>query len=703
MSEIKLTFPGNLSWSAFNLFRDCERHFFYAKILKCPISDRVETKWGRFGNCVHDAIENADNPNYSFDDFWIKYKMFDTDMSKEIALECVERALRSATYKNLKHKERKVEFPWRGMNVKLIIDAEENDGSIVDWKTSTFDRKKVNDYRQQTIWYAWGIWKKTGIVPPKVKVMFVKYDMPVFEWEVKIEELQKFELHIIEVLEQLQTKKEFDDYRLNNKSCFFCGFKKKCRADSIQKKENLVFNLEIDHDYVQIKTDMQDNFFDNTLSDFFSYEIDNSYFVKKAMAKRGVKNFDGVVRMYKDGKVPIGFYHKLKELLKQYGEYANKMVIIYEKDKRVFNKTQIATPHLNDVELRPYQKAAVKHIINSKISMTEIATGAGKTVMAAEIIKTLGNKTLFVVDRNILLTQTKKVFEDYGLRFIGSVTAGKQSWGDVTIASIQTLTQLIKKKDKEVLRQIGLCDVVIVDEAHGAKSKSYQTLMKHVGAEYRIGLTGTAYADGNSSLELYKSFGFPDYKITNKELIDSGHLTPCECTFLKYEAGHILNGDYSEVYDQILKVEYRLRIVEEICATHKHDNTLIMVDKIEHIIITKELLKQYNIHVIQGATNIKERDTILKTIKSSSGNILIATSQIIQKGVDIPNLDVIINYTANLGTVKTRQSLGRVLRTSKGKDKAYYYDFYDEHPTLKKHTHERIKTLEEQGFDVTIK
>jgi len=83
-------------------------------------------------------------------------------------------------------------------------------------------------------------------------------------------------------------------------------------------------------------------------------------------------------------------------------------------------------------------------------------------------------------------------------------------------------------------------------------------------------------------------------------------------------------------------------------------------------------------------------------------NCIVMTQSIGAEGLDIPDLDVIINAAANAGNVKSIQVLGRVLRTSEGKDQAVYYDFYDSSKTKKRHSRMRVKAFREQGYAVKI-
>jgi superfamily II DNA or RNA helicase len=680
----------NVSFSLLNLYKSCERNFYYSIISKEKPTDKVEQKYSLFGNAVHEAIE-LDK------DVWDKYGINDDKLTYDIYKECVEFA-KSLKYK-YKKKEEVIVFNHKGYTFKGIIDATLDDGSIVDWKTSTYSEIKKEEYKTQLLYYNFLYYMKHGVVPPKSIIVFLKAKK-VFEWSFTLDDIKKCEIQVLNALKSIENKKSFAEFKPNYSSCFFCAFKSKCEHDTIVLPNEKMFNVAYDHDWVYITTPMP-NKFNSVVSDLLSYEMDNAHFIKRAMAQKGIKDYDTTVRLYNNQKAPLGFKNFLIDMLHKYCEANNTKCIINEIDKRILNHVPIEVPvRLNDIVLRKYQEDAIRYILDKKICMPEVCTGAGKTIMACEIIRRIAKKTLFVVDRNILLNQTVDEFKNH-FKSVGKITNGKLEDGDIVVASIQSIIALLKK-DKSFKNYISHFGVVIVDEAHGTKAKSYKTMMSYVSAEYRIGLSGTAYSDGNDSLELYRTFGFPDYKIRAIDLINEGYLVMPEIHFLKYEDDDVLFGNYAEVYNQLLESKGRLQALKKVVdEKFMKYNILIMIDKLAHIdIISEYMPKESNVMVIEGKTKISERNKIIDTLKKTKGNVLIATSSIIQKGVDIPTLDVIVNYSANAGSVKTIQSLGRVLRKSDSKDKAWYYDFYDTHSKLKQHTEKRIQALKQQGYEI---
>ena len=137
---------------------------------------------------------------------------------------------------------------------------------------------------------------------------------------------------------------------------------------------------------------------------------------------------------------------------------------------RKYDKTR-RTP-TRSLTLRPYQDRAVDAVVTAWASDPRVClalpTGAGKTVVAAGLIRTAqaeGMRVAFVTDRLTLIPQTIRMFESAGLRCAvvqGDNTSGpgEQSAAHVVICSAQTLdARHIDPNDLDVV-------MTIVDECH---------------------------------------------------------------------------------------------------------------------------------------------------------------------------------------------------------------------------------------------
>jgi superfamily II DNA or RNA helicase len=523
---------------------------------------------------------------------------------------------------------------------------------------------------------------------------------------IDMSDINKMEEKIKNIIKNINSKNTFSDYNENTNNCKFCPYKTKCWEDTFKDDKEIVVNVILTDNRIKIETGkFLQNKIDKVLDNKLSYEIDNKYYVVKAMKQIGI-DFDGMVHLYMNSSTYLGFKNyiiellqtDLKEFLEKKGFKLNIKII---DERNIPNiSANLKCKELNGIDLRDYQKNVVEKAIKEEITILGLCTSAGKTVIASEIIRILNYKTLFVVNTIDLLNQAKKTFEKtLGVK-VGTITGGKAEWEGITVATIQTIIKYLKNEDNEFIKQLHECNLIIVDECHFSKAKSYSLLMENVKARYRFGLSATPYAYGNNSLEIYKSFGFPKINISLQDLIKLGYLTKPEIKFIKYEhKEHYF--DYEDAYSGCLNSEERLNKLKEIVDNHKNDYILIIVRRINHADMIKELIGS-DVEIIKGSISKKKREKLLNEMREGKRKILIGTDKIVSTGLDIPILNVLINYSANLTTIQTIQSLGRICRLHPNKDKAYYYDFYDTNEYLRKATKERINILKKQGFKVVI-
>lgn len=151
--------------------------------------------------------------------------------------------------------------------------------------------------------------------------------------------------------------------------------------------------------------------------------------------------------------------------------------------------------------LRHYQKKAVKAIQKSVAEkkdrfLFEMATGTGKTLTAAAVIKLFlrtGNtrRVLFLVDRLELEDQAKKVFDEYLRNDYKTVIykENRDDWrkAEIVVTTVQSL--LFNNKFKRLFSPTDF-DLVISDEAHRSIGGNARAVFEYfVG--YKLGLTAT--------------------------------------------------------------------------------------------------------------------------------------------------------------------------------------------------------------------
>ena len=397
------------------------------------------------------------------------------------------------------------------------------------------------------------------------------------------------------------------------------------------------------------------------------------------------------------------------------------------------------TLHPHGMSLRPYQEQFIQTALTNMKYETwwprgviQVATGGGKTEMAAAIIKMTGKPTLFLVHRKDLQTQAIKRFEKYGID-VG--TLDSEDKHQVLVATIQSLMSwdmnfekfytnsegeeverdedwLEAKEGKQERREASIkkmlltVEQVFIDEAHLVASKMERSglfnsaLQLMPNAYMRWGLTATPFMrEQLHDWMLEGGTGGVLCKITNRELIDAGYLTECVVDMFLTGKQPDVPKTWPECYDYGV-VTNRIRndkIVK--CFQSYPGPTLILVNKISHGDL---LAKKLNIPFLSGVSSAKDREAAIEDMKAGNLSGVIA-STIWDEGIDIANIKTVILAGGGKSAIKNLQRLGRGLRLAEGKTQLQLVDFLDQSPAiLARHSQLRKALWLEQGFKVNV-
>ena len=181
--------------------------------------------------------------------------------------------------------------------------------------------------------------------------------------------------------------------------------------------------------------------------------------------------------------------------ISQKPDYKNDPSWIYEQTRNSFIKEN-KLKFLRDYQIRAIQSLqdAVKE--GKSRFLFEMATGTGKTLVAAGIIKLFirtGNakRVLFLVDRLELEDQAQKNFVIYLKNDYKSVVykENKDDWkhAEIVVSTVQTL--LFNNKYKDLFSPTDF-DLVISDEAHRSINGNSRAVFEYFTG-YKLGLTAT--------------------------------------------------------------------------------------------------------------------------------------------------------------------------------------------------------------------
>ena len=325
-------------------------------------------------------------------------------------------------------------------------------------------------------------------------------------------------------------------------------------------------------------------------------------------------------------------------------------------------------------------------------------------------------KTLLITNDSDWLNQAKREFKDYlpgeDITFVQGSKV--DNWSNFSIGMIQSLSRNVKKYQRELTK----IDMVLVDEADLAGSKSYQTVLTHLyNTRVRIGLSGTIYMsklvrDKLKNMNLRAFFGDIIAQFKLSESIKKGYST--DTVVKMVDANFWYNNyqseahEYSEIYNEMITenpTAYRVvldRLVYNI--SYGRLPALIVCKFIKHAenlykYIKKHLDKKYTIAVVHVETKDKERRDIMERFRQGNIDILVSTT-IIARGKNFPLLRYMINAADMDSQEKNIQFLGRLVRTHEGKDKAYLDDIHYPGKYLNRHGNHRRIYYQKQNLKV---
>lgn len=443
--------------------------------------------------------------------------------------------------------------------------------------------------------------------------------------------------------------------------------------------------------------------------------------------------WDGKVNLLKDETFPTGLLPVVWNKIIELG------IPHRVEDRRFMRQLYLQQ---SPVTLRPYQQEAVDACLSNTLGgawwprgVIQVATGGGKTEIAADIISKTKVPTLFLVHRQDLQSQAIERFNLYGIA-VGDLDA--IGTVDVVVTTIQSLMSwnmsfekhytnaegekvtredwwMVEKAEKQAARskfirdELDKIEQVFVDEAHlvAAKMDNMNMFSTALGlmpnAYMRWGLTATPFMrDKLHNWMLEGATGSTLYQITNRELIDMGYLTEAFVDMYIMPQNADIPRDWPRCYEYGIMTNKKRNDQIVRCFSAYPGPTLILVNKIGHGHILEKKLSEagFNVPFVSGSSTKAERKKAIEDLKSGKLRGVIA-STIWDEGIDIANIGTVILAGAGKSEIKNLQRLGRGLRRAEGKQELKLVDFLDPSPNvLKKHSKIREELWKDQGFTI---
>ncbi len=380
---------------------------------------------------------------------------------------------------------------------------------------------------------------------------------------------------------------------------------------------------------------------------------------------------------------------------------------------------------LKPFDLYDFQYNALYDALYNERLMIKAATGSGKSLVIALLVKILvgkGLRGLILVPNISLVKQFDSDLKSYNLYLnpllVGGNEKGFKNIDNSTLvvnsksnntANIDNSSKLENSNNANIennliistwqslKNNIQVCktlDFLIIDEAHSAKAEEIYKIAKScINAKKIIGLTGTIPQNAYDFLKVSSVFGLPKNYVSPRNLIDRGLGTNIKVNLIniRYNNFAIPYG-YNEGLNFIIKNPLRNNLIVNL-AKRLNGNTVILVSRNEMAFRLFKMLmpcktdeKSYkdlnlqmlhNVFFINGSIPGETREIIRNKLENIDKGILISNYSIMGTGVNIKNLHNLIFASPLKSYITITQSLGRLIRTHDSKTEVNVYDLAD--------------------------
>ena len=333
--------------------------------------------------------------------------------------------------------------------------------------------------------------------------------------------------------------------------------------------------------------------------------------------------------------------------------------------------------------LRPRQQELVEravaalHLHGNTLAVAP--TGAGKTIMLSAIVGDLSRpsplKACVLAHRDELTEQNEAKFRWVNPHLSTSVFDSTQkSWqGNTTFAMVQTLAR------KKHLVTMPSLDLLVIDEAHHARAKSYLRIVDHAQAlNPKLKLLGmTATPNRGDKKGLHTVFSNVCDQMTLQELIASGHLVRPR-TFVmdvgvqqKLKQVRRTAGDYD--MEEVAQIMDTYPINSAIVAhwQEKAGNrqTVVFCSTVAHARHVCQAFQNqgFSAVLIHGQMANQEREEALAAYTSGQAQVIVNVA-VLTEGWDHPPTSCVVLLRPSSYQSTFIQMIGRGLRTISQED-----------------------------------
>jgi superfamily II DNA or RNA helicase len=362
------------------------------------------------------------------------------------------------------------------------------------------------------------------------------------------------------------------------------------------------------------------------------------------------------------------------------------------------------------IPLYDYQEKAVEEVYWKRYGILQSPAGSGKTQMGIALIAKLGKRALWLTHTKDLLLQSKDRAKQYmGEALLGTITEGKVKIGSgITFATVQTMCNL------DLTQYKNMWDVIIVDECHRVAGtptavSQFSKVLNSLAARHKYGLSATVHRSDGLIKATFALLGDVVYTVPAEAVADKimkVGINPVPTGIGLSRS--CLNTDgtlnYAKLIGYLAESEERNRLIVECITADRDKPALILSDRLGHLETLMSMLPadmREDAVMVSGKMTTKkgkaEREQAIADMRTGEKKYLFATYSLAKEGLDVPRLERLYMATPQKDYAVITQAIGRIARTSKGKEDPVVYDFVDDIQYLVKAYKKRCTTYRKNG------
>lgn len=374
----------------------------------------------------------------------------------------------------------------------------------------------------------------------------------------------------------------------------------------------------------------------------------------------------------------------------------------------VTGQPAVSLPEPTELQREALDALATSRLENRRRALVVMATGLGKTVLAAlDIVRWVRARRpvdapsiLWIAHRRELLEQAATTLRR-GLpeaRFAWLLggerpaeTTGTRTF-DVLFASVQSLS----RPGALAALAADRFDYMVIDEVHHADAPSYRRMLAHFRPAFLLGLTATPErADGGDVPGLFDDH--VSYRADLGTGIGEGLLVPfayfgladtTDYRGISWRSGRFDVAELSEALETQARMDKLWSAWHEPGKTGSR--TMVFCASISHAVFVRDWLREHGVRVrlCHGGPDSDDRTGSLEDL--GAGRIeAICSVDLFNEGIDCRPLDRVVMLRPTESPVLFLQQLGRGLRVSAGKERLVVLDFVGNHKVFL----DRVRTL----------